>query len=253
MGGPRGEHVVARLAWDEIAHRLAQGAAGILPVGAGAKEHGFHLPMGTDQVQAEWLAARLAEAIPALIWPTLTYGFYPAFVDYAGSCSLSAATFRAIVAEIAGAMLGYGARPVLVLNTGISTIGPIDAAIGLLGATAPVRHLRIHDGPRYRAAATRLAEQRHGSHADELETSRMLVLAPEQVTMARAEASPLRDRSAPGPLTPHDPSTPNYSRSGSYGDPTLASRNKGETLLAAMVEDLVEMARHAIEETNRGR
>ena len=43
-----------------------------------------------------------------------------------------------------------------------------------------------------------------------------------------------------GPLTPTDASSPNYSRSGSYGDPTLATRAKGEVLLAAMLDDLTE-------------
>lgn len=242
------EHRVSRLPWDEVARRLAAGVAGILPIGAGAKEHGFHLPMDTDQIQAEWLAARIADAVPALIWPTLTYGFYPAFVAYAGSCSLSAETFRATVAEIAGAIAGYGARPVLVLDTGISTIRPVAAAIDALGPVGPVRHLRIHEGLRYRAAAAAVAEQRHGSHADELETARMLVLAPERVDMRRAEASPQRLGPTPGPLTPDDPTAPSYSRSGSYGDPTMATRIKGEVLLAAMVEDVVEMARHAIAE-----
>jgi creatinine amidohydrolase len=44
----------------------------------------------------------------------------------------------------------------------------------------------------------------------------------------------------PGRLTPSEVSSPNYSRSGSYGDPTLATRAKGEVLLAAMVDDLNE-------------
>jgi creatinine amidohydrolase len=43
-------------------------------------------------------------------------------------------------------------------------------------------------------------------------------------------------------LTPSDASSPNYSRSGSYGDPTLATRAKGEVLLAAMLDDLTEQA-----------
>jgi creatinine amidohydrolase len=49
-------------------------------------------------------------------------------------------------------------------------------------------------------------------------------------------------REVAGPLTPSDTSSPNYSRSGSYGDPTLASRAKGEVLLTAMLDDLVEQA-----------
>ena len=68
----------------------------------------------------------------------------------------------------------------------------------------------------------------------------MLALAPHLVDMACAEASPAVTEKTPGPLTPSDPNSPNYSRSGSYGDPTLATSAKGEILLAAMLEDLRE-------------
>lgn len=56
--------------------------------------------------------------------------------------------------------------------------------------------------------------------------------------MARAEASPPVQYE--GPLTRSSPASPNYSRSGNYGDPTLATRAKGELLLDAMIEDLSE-------------
>ncbi|HBR26385.1 MAG TPA: hypothetical protein DD732_05035, partial [Rhizobiales bacterium] len=78
------EHDVAGLTWDRIGQQLRNGAAAILPIGAGAKEHGFHMPMATDQVFADYFARALAKKIDALIWPTLSYGAYPAFVSYAG-------------------------------------------------------------------------------------------------------------------------------------------------------------------------
>jgi creatinine amidohydrolase len=232
---------VEHLSWDGVAARIGNGAGAILPIGAGAKEHGFHLPMNTDRIQAEWLAARLAGRIDSLIWPTATYGYYPAFVDYAGSVSLSAPIFEALIQRIVAGIIGYGCRALFVLDTGISTIAPIDRALLRLD-NSDVLHLKIHDGPRYRSAAAELARQSHGSHADELETSIMLILAPHLVDMARAEASAPLTHETPGPLTPFDPSSPNYSRSGSFGDPTLATRAKGEILLAAMVDDLVEQA-----------
>ena len=55
-------HLIERLSWDEVARRLENGAAAILPIGAAAKQHGFHLPMNTDRVVAESLAARIATA-----------------------------------------------------------------------------------------------------------------------------------------------------------------------------------------------
>ena len=234
-------HFIEHMHWDEVARRIGEGAVAILPVGAAAKQHGFHLPLNTDRIQAEWLAGRMAEKLDALIWPTLTYGHYPAFVEYAGSSSLSISTFEALVREVAGQILSGGCRKLLVLNTGISTLAPVDRALARLEA-ARIRHLWIHEGPRYPRVARQLAEQSHGSHADELETSLMLALAPHLVDMARAEASPALKQETPGTLTPSDPDSPNYSRSGSYGDPTRATSAKGEALLAAMLEDLHEQA-----------
>jgi creatinine amidohydrolase len=229
------------LNWDQVASRIANGASAILPVGAGAKEHGFHLPMGTDRIQAEALAARLSGQIDALVWPTLSYGYYPAFSEYAGSCSLSVATFEALIEDITTALLGYGCKSVFVLDTGLSTISPIERALARI-ASEKTCHLRIHDGAKYKTTADRIAQQKFGSHADELETSLMLALAPDAVDMTLAEASPVAGRDASGPLTPFDSSSPNYSASGSFGDPAYATRAKGELLLAAMTDDLVERA-----------
>lgn len=230
---------IEKLTWDEVARRIADGAAAILPIGAGAKQHGFHLPMNTDRIQAEWLAAQIADRFDALIWPTVTYDYYPAFAEYAGSSGLSAPLFEALIGEIATIVTDFGCRALFVLDTGVSTQVPVDRALARLDANN-VKHLRVYDGARYRHAAEQLSEQRHGSHADELETSLMLALAPDLVDMPRAEASPKVKTETPGRLTPTDAASPNYSRSGSYGDPALATRAKGHILLAAMVDDLAE-------------
>ena len=125
------EREVAGLTWDRVKARLQAGATAILPIGAGAKEHGLHMPMATDQIFAEYFSRALAERIDALIWPALTYGFYPAFTAYAGSVSLSRKVFAVTVREVADALLAFGAIRVLVLDTGLSTIEPVEAAIGV--------------------------------------------------------------------------------------------------------------------------
>lgn len=235
-------NAVEHLSWDEVAARIAKGAAAILPIGAAAKAHGLHLPMSTDRVQAEVLAARIADHVDALIWPTVSYGHYPAFTEYAGSCSLSDETFESVIEELTGALLNYGCKAVFVLDTGVSTVAPVERALCRV-ESGKTLHLKIHDGPRYRLAAQRVAQQSHGSHADELETSLMLALAPNLVNMKRAKASPEVTREVPGPLTSSDSSSPNFSPSGSFGDPTLATLAKGEVLLDAMMGDLIDQVK----------
>ena len=164
-------HDVAGLTWDQVKERLAGGATAILPIGAGAKQHGLHMTMATDQVFAEYFSRALAERIDALIWPTLSYGAYPAFVAYAGSVSLSNATFQAVVTEIADSLLAFGARHVLILDTGLSTIAPVDAAIRASRDPSLIRHLKIFAGSRFLKTTHQLKEQPYGTHADEMETS----------------------------------------------------------------------------------
>ena len=237
------DNEVAGLTWDKIKQRLAEGAGAILPIGAGAKQHGLHMPMATDQLFAAHFSRALAERVDALIWPTLTYGAYPAFVAYAGSVSLSNQTFQAVVAEIADALVGFGAKRVLILDTGLSTIAPVAAAIGVSREPSRVRHLKVFTGPRFEATVHALKQQPYGSHADEMETSLMLAIAPELVDMARAEASPFSPGGpSPGALSPDDPASPNYAPSGSFGDPTLASAEKGERLRTAILDDLFNAA-----------
>jgi creatinine amidohydrolase len=232
----QGGHDVSAMSWDVVEARLTEGAPALLGIGAGAKEHGLHLPMGTDAIQADWLCRAVAARTGALVWPCMTYGFYPAFKAYPGSITLSRATFVAMLREVAGNILRWKPAGLFVIDTGISTIGPAsEALVGLAGA----HHVRVHEGPRYRAAAAQLQQQAFGSHADELETSRMLAIAPEQVDMARAQATP------GGPF--EGPLTRENAPSGSYGDPTLAARDKGEALCRAMVDDVVDAVKSALE------
>lgn len=238
--------LVSHLTWDTVAARIEAGAAAVLPIGASAKEHGLHLPMNTDEIQADWITGIIAKSIDALIWPTVTYGYYPAFVNYAGSASLSEGAFKAVITDLTKAITGFGAKPVLIVNTGISTIQPIDELMEKELGDAPAVHIKVHSGKRYRNAVKTLSEQAGGTHADEMETSRMLALAPDLVCMDRAQASPPGKGGAPAPLDPNNPESVNYSPSGSWGDPTRATAEKGKILNQAMADDVTEMVRHAI-------
>lgn len=236
--------LVAEVTWQEVMDHLEQGAAAVLPIGAAAKEHGLHLPMNTDYLQAQWLSRQITKQIDVVVWPILGYGHYPAFVDYPGSCSLSTDSFITIVSEIINDIFRAGAKRALLLNTGISTIKPLQQSI----TTSVYNNLsliNVYEGEHYKKISAGIETQKHGSHADELETSIMLAIAPDKVAMGKAQAC-VDHAFEKVPFNRDNPKVPNYTPSGVYGDPTLATKEKGEQLLSVMLEDVIAAIRENV-------
>jgi creatinine amidohydrolase len=226
---------LGELNWLEARQRIRAGAVAVLPVGAGAKEHGPHLPLESDLLQCRWISERLLERRNVLVWPPLSYGHYPAFSSYAGSASLRLETFVNLAGDIVDSILQGGSRQLVLLNSGISTIEPLER---IARPHDVVSLIHIYSGPCYESATERMRQQRHGTHADELETSLMLAIATDAVRM---DLAPDWDAPAfePGPLSPDDPDHPNYSPTGVYGNPALATFDKGLELAQAMLDDVI--------------
>ena len=234
--------ILSELTWPEVEPWLT--APVVIPIGAAAKEHGPHLPMGTDAIVADALARRLAERLPILVAPTLTLGYYPVFRGFAGSQHLRAETFIAVVEDILQGFIAQGAQHLLLLNTGVSTEAPLSLAVQRVFDETAVRpaiaDLRLLGG-----RATAGLAQRGGGHADERETSLMLALAPATVRFAAAPAfaeppqqgvrgfrQPIRFRSD------EDAPEPDRWPTGTSGEPQLASEAKGQAILSAILDDL---------------
>ena len=248
-----------RLTWPEAAALFREDPLVMLPVGAAAKEHGPHLPLGTDHLVADYFAARVAERVACIVAPTVTYGYYPSFADFPGSTHLEARTFGAMVREIVLSLYRHGPRRFLILNTGISTFPVLEIVARDLrrGHSLLVGVTRIEDlGGR---ALDGLLEQPAGSHADEYETSVMLVIAPKTVRREQAVREiPKRLRitglfvPAQLPRTvgrPRADGHPEHQESeqrgsGVYGDATVATHEKGKRILAAVAPNLIAAAEY---------
>lgn len=226
------------LTWPEAEQAIYELPTVLLPLGARTKEHGHHLPLNNDWLIAEYLAKRVAEQCPVLVLPTLAYGFYPAFLEYPGSISIRSDACRDTVIDICQSLARQGAKRFYVLNTGISTNRPLEAARSALNADGVrMEFTDIHIA--YAALRRSVETQPAGTHADEIETSMMLYLAPDVVRMDRAARDIHPDR-GPGGLTRNPKAqTGVYSPTGAYGDPTLATAEKGRTLVEGMVQFLV--------------
>jgi creatinine amidohydrolase len=228
------------LTWLEAEPLLTPDAVVVLPIGAAAKEHGPHLRLDNDLRLVEHWARELAARVDVVVAPALTYHFYPAFVDYPGSTTLRLETARDLTVDVVRSLAQHGPRRFYALNTGVSTRRALEPARALLAQSGIVfRYTDVLEalGP----IEHEVGEQEGGTHADEIETSIMLFIAPERVDMTRA----VKDYTPPSPekngpkLVRREEEDGTYSPTGTWGDPTLASRAKGERIARAFVDVLV--------------
>jgi creatinine amidohydrolase len=225
-----------QMTWPEAERALGPDTIVVLPIGAASKEHGPHLRLANDWLMADYLRHRVAARARVVIAPIIGFSYYPAFVEYPGSIHLRLETARDLIVDVVRSLARFGPRRFYALNTGVSTLRALAPAAEALAADGIL--LTYTDLGRALAPVEKqVAEQAGGTHADEIETSMMLFIAPETVDMSRAR----RDYTAGGrgPLV-RDPSRRGiYSPTGAWGDPTLATRAKGERIVRAFVEALV--------------
>jgi len=235
----------ATASWEDVAAGIARGLIAILPVGA-VEQHGPHLPLLTDTTLAAGVARRIAQdfdgagAADALLLPAIAYGDAWTAEGWAGTLSLSPDTLRATVIDLGRGLYRMGVRGLVTINGHFGNREPIGLAARALSELGlPVLHL---DYPHLEALAVEHMESEPAGpgfyHADEVETSMMLALAPEAVRLARARPEypdfPPLFGSEPMKLSA-------FNKSGVFGDPRPATAEKGEALIAGIAAESLRL------------
>jgi creatinine amidohydrolase len=228
-----------RTPWTDVAAHLRDSAGiAILPFGA-LEAHGPHLPLGTDTAAAVEVARRVAESVDAVLLPPVHYGETWLTSGYPGTISLAPATVTAIAVDIGHALVAAGARFYVIINGDYGNRGPLHEAERMLldeGAIATV----VLDYPGMDEAIAEVREAAPAApglnHAEEAETSTMLAIDPDTVHPDRytTEYPDFPPDFGQRPMLLHE-----FSASGIFGDPSRATAEKGEYILAATVRACV--------------
>lgn len=228
--------------WTDAA--AADTELALLPVGS-TEQHGPHDPLATDAL----LATAVAEAGAAdydgevVVAPTLPYGVSEEHRAFAGSLWLSPDVFRAAVGDVVESLAAHGWRRVVVVN-------------GHGGNTAALREagrdLTV-PGERYVTSFTWFdavdlpgisEEALRMGHAGPVETAALLATHPELVHDDRLEegAEGAADRWGEwvsGVNLAYG--VDEFSENGTVGDPSSATAELGEALLAEATDALVTL------------
>lgn len=172
--------------------REAAGRVVILPFGS-LEAHGAHLPLGTDSLQAVAVARAAAARTGALVAPLLPYGVCLSTRDHPGTVGITTGTLKSLLEDLAGSFLRQGMNRLLLLSghAGRTHLMALrDAAESLLPRHPALRLALVSEYDLVREAGADLLLTADDRHAGELETSRVMALAPELVRGSAPEEYP---------------------------------------------------------------
>lgn len=216
---------LASTAWPSIADESVV----LVPLGS-TEQHGPHLPFATDSIiaaaVAEGAAARLRGAASSLlVAPAVPYGASGEHQSFAGTVSIGSEALEIVLVELVRSLSTWAGRIVFVNGHG-GNIGALSAAIPRMIAE------------QHTVSWVPCVVRRGDAHAGRTESSLMLHLAPEQVTMSLARVGNVAPLSELLPAMTAG-GTRAVAPSGVLGDPRGANAAEGEALLERMVDTVV--------------
>jgi creatinine amidohydrolase len=218
----------------------------VLPWGA-SEAHNYHLPHGTDVIEASETAARAAEiaherGAKPIVLPTIPFGNNEQQLDQVATISITTRTAAAILRDIVRSLSRQKIDRMLILNAhGGNEFKPLVRDIGAEFKTLIV----VANFWQMRPYETDQRAQSAGDHANEMETSFLLHLRPGWVDMSVAGAGSrlpfaIESLNQPGVWTPR-PWSASHPDTGS-GDPRHATAEKGKAFFdscTAAVADII--------------
>ena len=231
---------------EDLRAKAKANAVVVLPV-ASMEQHGPHLPVGVDTILCEGVckagAERAAGNVPVVVAPTLWCGLAEHHMAFGGTFTFDVPTYRAVLLAFLKSLERHGFCRILIVNGHGGNIAALNA---FLPDFARETGVRVLAATYFELAASDIAplleDQTGVQHACEVETSLMMVLAPDTVKHDRIGEAFGRRGNGPAGAFRTIPmrfrSFKDVTDSGVNGDARRASRQKGEKLLAVCAEGL---------------
>jgi creatinine amidohydrolase len=214
------------LTWKEVKGYLKKRKDILLPFGS-VEEHGYHLPLSTDGDIALAIASRLSVETGVIVAPMIWYGVSNTTRRYIGTTMVDFDSLKAYCRDVMLSLKENGFEVIYVLSGHMST----SHLSAIKEAARSIEDLEVYLLDFSKLEISDILETQP-LHACEAETSLMLYLYPEKVSMDKAVDEKIEtDRfSAKASLKP--------TKSGVFGSPTKATKEKGKTLFERIVEEL---------------
>lgn len=209
----------------------------LVPVGT-TEQHGQHLALGTDAFIPEEICRRIADEVDALVAPRVSYGASDMHAGYAGLTYLNYTTLATVVRDIAFSFCEGGFDDVVFISGHLTN--DYAAKVGSNQATHDVSSGKyVYAFPYWDALSPEeMADYlsfEAGWHANIGETAAVMAIDEDLVDLDAAEFDdPEMPQDIDNPAAVLDPlligkgSFHRVSESGTWGDPSEATAERGE-------------------------
>lgn len=180
-----------QMTWPEVRAEQELGRDTVVMAFGATEQHGPHMPLATDALLGDHLARLVADSLGAFLAPTVRVGCSEHHLEFAGTLSISAETFYALVADLVRSIARGGFRRCVLLPTHGGNFAPLAAALEQLGPVEGLEIRALTDLGALLAIAQLGADEYGvalgdgGLHAGEWETSMLLAIHPELVHLER--------------------------------------------------------------------
>ncbi len=238
--------LLGELTWMEAKKRFKEVDLALLPVGS-IEQHGPHLPLDTDAFDAGYLASQVAALCSdpkPIVLPLIPYGVSYHHDDFSGTISISPGTLSRLVYDVGMSVARHGVKKLVIVNAHGGNVPALKFAAQNINRDAHI-FTCVESGETSDTDVNRIIETPSDVHAGEIETSTTMAVRPDRVDVSRAQkfvprfSSRYLDFSSKRSVEWFG-KTAKISRSGVLGDPTRASRFKGEQIWEMMIKHLTE-------------
>ena len=105
---------IADMNWMQVRDHAAGDDRAILPVGS-TEQHAY-LSLAVDAILSERVAIEAAEPLAVPVFPVLSYGLTPNFVEFPGTVTLRMATYCAVITDVLDGIARSGFRRIVIVN-----------------------------------------------------------------------------------------------------------------------------------------
>jgi creatinine amidohydrolase len=230
---------------EDLRGKAAANAIVVLPV-ASMEQHGPHLPVGVDTYLCEAVCKAGAElavqSVPCVVAPTLWCGMAEHHMAFGGTFTFDIPTYQAVLLAFLRSIARHGFTKVFIVNGHGGNIAALNAFLpDLTRETGLMLYATTYFELSKADLAQFLEDQKSVHHACEVETSMMMVVAPDTVKRDRLpEAYGMLNGDARKafPAARYLPFKDNLTATGVIGDARRANADKGKKLLAVCAEGL---------------